>query len=325
MPSGCWCEGVTKARRKRGQPLRASSTRRPCASTDEVEGLLRAGNHEHLVGVAFDAAVAAQVRGDGASQRGMPIGVAIAHHVAARTAPVLGRKPRPLRHGKGVEGRQRGGEGARHRGQPRALAEALDRARHGVREPRRRRQWTRLAQRLRRRGTVRSAGPRPLGLERARHVGARAHARLDQPLGGEALEGLDDGGARHAQLARQRARRRQALARGDAAVEHQLAQAQVELGGDGARRGVVDRHRQQQRPARPLDHRTFRPSRLARAGNGITELSKWTFVADHSGADDRHAVIPAATSSPRKRGPTSSRRTRRTVYTSSPRKRGPSP
>ena len=119
MPSGCWCDGVTNARRKRGARRRPSSTRSPSSSTgngtssapaamrllrapiapgfsnqtrspglsnDEAisENACCAPRHdEDLLRVAGDAAIGAQMRGDRLAQRRMAERIAVPHHLAA--------------------------------------------------------------------------------------------------------------------------------------------------------------------------------------------------------------------------------------------------
>ena len=83
-------------------------------------------------------------------RRGSPQRIAVAHHVVAAAAPVLGRQARPLRHRKRVECRQRRRERARAEwGSRCAVAEALpDRGVHRARQPRRRRPASRARRAL---------------------------------------------------------------------------------------------------------------------------------------------------------------------------------
>lgn len=238
----------------------------------QLEGLLRAADDEHLLRVAGDAAVGAQVQRNGLAQRRVAEGLTVAHHVVARAAPVAGRQPRPQRQRKGVEGRQRGGEGACGGRQPRAVGQSRQHLRHRGRKPHR----------------AADVGTRLPGGRRHRraHVladeGPGADARLDQSFGSKAVVGLDHGGARHLQFTRQRAAGRQPLARGHGAGDDELAQRDVQLAADRTRRIGVDRYRQQQRAACSFDHRvggcgrSTAQGRKGGAGNGITNDPKWT-------------------------------------------------
>src|SRR5262249_30772178 len=99
---------------------------------DEVESLLRAGEDEDLASLAGNAAIGAEMRGDRLAQGRVPERRAIAHPLLAGAAPMLRGKPRPLRHGKGVEGGEGGDESAWLMGQARALAETLGRPVDGL-------------------------------------------------------------------------------------------------------------------------------------------------------------------------------------------------
>ena len=60
-----------------------------------MKGLLRSSDDEDLLGIAGDAAVGAQMGSDGPAQMRMAAWLAIAHHVVAAAAPMLGRKTMP--------------------------------------------------------------------------------------------------------------------------------------------------------------------------------------------------------------------------------------
>ena len=210
-PSGCWCEGVTKARRKRGARRSPSSTRRPCVvdrhrhqlgaggdqavaradrprvlephavagieqhRADQRERLLRAADDEDLLGVAADAAIGAQVRGDRLAQRRVAERFAVAHArrcgcarqclADSRAHCAIGKASKA---GSAVV-KARATEGRRA-----ALAEALDRAGHRARQPRG------CASGL---AAAPAGRPRPRWRSSARDdVGAGADARIDQAL-----------------------------------------------------------------------------------------------------------------------------------------------
>ena len=141
-PSGCWCDGVTKARRKSGAAARPAATSRPSSSTgtgtrrapaatsalrapmwpgfsnqtgspgsseqrgDAGEGVLGALEDEDLLGGAGDAAVHPQVAGDRLAQRRQAAGARDSASAAARgPRSACADEPRPERHREGVVGR----------------------------------------------------------------------------------------------------------------------------------------------------------------------------------------------------------------------------
>ena len=159
---------------------------------------------------------------------------------------MLGHESRPERHGKGVEGRQRGGEAARPVRQP--LADQGG----GLHE---------------RAGEGRGAArfllllARPLDLLRSVLANGGADERAcadlrgDQPFGGQALVDVNRRGAGDAELARQGSARGQTFARLQPARENHIPQGELQLTADGLAWSLLDLEVQQQRPRWILDHR----------------------------------------------------------------------
>jgi hypothetical protein len=130
-------------------------------------------------------AVGTQVGGDGPAQARVAEGLTVTHHLITAAPPVLGGQTRPLRHRERIKGGQRRGEGAGDGGQALTLAEELERALGGLRQPR----CTGF-------GASGGGGRHGPGcFKSSGHIGARADPRLDQPLGGQAVKGFDHGGA----------------------------------------------------------------------------------------------------------------------------------
>ena len=212
---------------------------------DQGKGLLRPAYDENLFGIAGDAPVDAQVRGQRPAQLVQAIWVAIAQDVVTGAAQVLGRKARPLRHRKDVKCRQRRGEGAGNMRQPFAVSKAAHRLRHHARQLRR-------SARQRR-----SIGLRRLGsvyVEPGADKRAGAGARLQQALGRQAVKDLDHGVTRDTQVARQGAAGGKAFTGQKAARQDHFSQRNKQLGADRLLGVAVDLDRQKQRAACALDH-----------------------------------------------------------------------
>jgi hypothetical protein len=198
----------------------------------EVEGLLRAGDDDHLLGVAAHGARRAEVAGDGLAQRRVAGGVAVVEEVAARPTPVARDEPRPELEGEGVDGRQPRAEGARReaRDVDGRRGEELPALREGAALARRRRRARRQRPRV-----------EQLFREPPRDEGARARLPLDVAFGEELLVGVHHGVARDAQVCGQLARRGQARAGLEPAGEDRAAQRLVELSVERRLRARVER------------------------------------------------------------------------------------
>ena len=223
-------------------------------AADQIECLLRAAHDDHLFRPAGDVAGGAKVRGDGSTQRQVPQRVSVPHDVLAPASPVPGGQTRPQSHRKGVEVRQRRREAAGLVGQP--LADQRRSAGDGARQPR-------CARRLGRR----SAGGRyrrcrAVAVQHPAHEGPGPDPRLREVLRREPLVRHDDGGPRDAQLPGQGPGGGQPIPRRQAAGEDQVAQRDVELRSDRFAGTLREVQREQQGPARPLDHRRPPESRM---------------------------------------------------------------
>ena len=169
---------------------------------------------------------------------------------------------RPLRHRKRVEGRQRRHERPRRVRQARPLAEAIDRPVRCLRQF-----WLLTQPHFAERRT------RPFGVQPVRDRSAGADARDHDPVGDQPLERLDRGGARDADIARQRAARGQPRTGRDRAGQDQVAQRHIELRRDRPRRGVVDRDGGQQGAAGLFHHVALPLPEI-----GIVRYPQWTFL-----------------------------------------------
>ena len=145
------------------------------------------------------------------------------HELAAAGAQIFGGQLAPLRHGKFIQRGQAGDKGMRAPWLSLARDQGRQRPRHGV------------CYLNGRAVAIRPFlhGPRGRGAlfpHDMADIGARAPARLQQALGDQTFNRVDNGRSGHRQVLCQRAAGRQALARLQALAQDDCAQAHIDLG-----------------------------------------------------------------------------------------------
>jgi hypothetical protein len=203
----------------------------------QIEPLLRAGDHHHLLGVAAHAARGAQVLGDLLAQRAVAGRLAVAQQLGRRAAPVARHQARPIGLREGLEGGQAGPKCARRA--------CVARDRHRRSGQQRAAPRNLAGERAAGRGRLGDRGAQQVVGQRAADIGARAWLPADVALGQQLLVGAHHGVARDAQLAGQCAAGGQARAGYQPAGQNGRAHGLVELAVQRQRRGWVERDLQQ--------------------------------------------------------------------------------
>jgi hypothetical protein len=201
------------------------------------------------------------MRGDRRPKAWQAEGISVSHDRIPVGSEMTRGKPRPLRHRKSVQRRERGDESLGLVRQPAALGKQSTRLDRRWRQPR----WSGL---LFAGCALRYAHTVGHG---AADKGACADARFQQPFRDKPADRIERGRARDPDFAGECARRRQSFAAVQTAGQDDVAQPHIELDADLSVRFPVDTDRRQDRPGLGLHVLAPRAVKI-----GLQALPYWT-------------------------------------------------